>query len=114
MAMKKNEITTKKPKKTAKKEPVIIGKKDFLKKVGNEAYELSGTAVSQEVLSHILDAMLEVIEGEVRVGNSIRFIGFGTFKQQILSARKGRNPQTGKEIQIPETKHLAFHSKVKF
>lgn len=32
MAMKKNEITTKKPKKAAKKEPVIIGKKDFFEK----------------------------------------------------------------------------------
>lgn len=114
MAMKKNEITAKKPKKAAKKEPIIIGKKDFLKKVSDEAYELSGKAVSQDVLSHVLDAMLEVIEGEVRVGNSIRLIGFGTFKQQVMPARKGRSLQTGKEIQIPETRHLVFHSTVKY
>lgn len=85
-----------------------------MKKVSDEAYELSGTAVSREVLSHVLDAMLEVIEGEVRVGNSIRFIGFGTFKQSVTAARKGRNPQTGKEIDIPESRRLAFHSNLKF
>lgn len=35
-------------------------------------------------------------------------IGFGTFEVRDRAARKGRNPQTGEEIQIPASKVPAF------
>ncbi len=41
-------------------------------------------------------------------GTPVRFIGFGSFKQVTRKARKGRDPKTGKEIQIPEKSHIKF------
>lgn len=41
-------------------------------------------------------------------GESIQLIGFGTFSVTDRSARTGRNPQTGKEIQIAAKKVVKF------
>ncbi len=38
----------------------------------------------------------------------MQLIGFGTFETRKRSGRTGRNPQTGKEISIPETVVPAF------
>jgi len=42
--------------------------------------------------------------------DSVTLVGFGTFKTAIRKARKGRNPQTGKEINIAEKKVPKFVS----
>ena len=39
---------------------------------------------------------------------SVALVGFGTFGVTKRSARKGRNPQTGKEINIPAKKVVRF------
>ena len=52
-----------------------------------------------------------VIEGfssALSKGETIQLIGFGTFKVSDRKARKGRNPQTGEEIDIPEAKVVKF------
>ena len=41
-------------------------------------------------------------------GDSVSLIGFGTFKIVERKARKGRNPQTGEEIYIAESKVPKF------
>jgi len=53
---------------------------------------------------------LESIQDNLVNGNKIQLIGFGTFEVRDRAARKGRNPQTGKEITIPATKNPAFKS----
>ena len=114
MTIKKNPATSKAAKKPKEQQNVTIAKKDFLKKVSDKAYELSGTGATQKNLQYVFDAMCAVIEDEVRLGHSIRIIGFGTFQQKVVPARTGHNPQTGEKIQIPESKRLAFHSTVKY
>ncbi len=47
-----------------------------------------------------LDAFLESVQGELKNGNKVTIPGFGTFSTSQRKARKGRNPQTGEEIQI--------------
>lgn len=47
-----------------------------------------------------LDATLETITNELKKGERVTLPGFGTFSTSERSARTGRNPQTGKEIQI--------------
>ena len=47
-----------------------------------------------------LNATTEAIKGALSKGESIQLIGFGTFSISDRAARTGRNPQTGKEIQI--------------
>ncbi|MGL5291534.1 MAG: HU family DNA-binding protein [Enterovibrio sp.] len=55
-----------------------------------------------------LEAMLMGIESALKDGDQVQLIGFGTFKVNHRSARTGRNPQTGKEIQIAASNVPAF------
>ena len=55
-----------------------------------------------------LNATTEAIKGALAKGESIQLIGFGTFSISERSARTGRNPQTGKEIQIAAKKVAKF------
>ena len=49
-----------------------------------------------------VDCTINAITEALSKNNSVTLIGFGTFKTAIRKARKGRNPQTGKEINIVE------------
>lgn len=55
-----------------------------------------------------LDAITASITDELKQGNAVTLIGFGTFKVNQRAARTGRNPQTGKEISIAACKSPAF------
>ena len=44
----------------------------------------------------------------MKKGDKVQLIGFGTFEVRNRAARKGRNPQTGKEIEIAASKVPAF------
>jgi DNA-binding protein HU-beta len=41
-------------------------------------------------------------------GDKVALVGFGTFSVSERKARKGRNPQTGKEMKIAAKKVLKF------
>ena len=47
-----------------------------------------------------LDAVLDSITNELKMGEQVALVGFGTFSVKQRSARSGRNPQTGATIQI--------------
>ncbi|NOT13601.1 MAG: HU family DNA-binding protein [Methylococcaceae bacterium] len=47
-----------------------------------------------------LDALTKTVEATLKAGDSITLVGFGTFEVKARAARTGRNPQTGREIQI--------------
>ncbi len=55
-----------------------------------------------------LNATTEAIKKALAEGENIQLIGFGTFSISERSARTGRNPQTGKEIQIAAKKVAKF------
>ncbi len=55
-----------------------------------------------------LNAFLDSVKKELKKGKSVGLVGFGTFSVSKRKARKGRNPQTGKEIRIPATKVPKF------
>ena len=55
-----------------------------------------------------VDCVLASITGALRKGDAVALVGFGTFKVNQMKARKGRNPQTGAEIQIPAKKVPRF------
>ena len=56
--------------------------------------------VSKKDASLILSATIESIQKSVKKGDKVTLVGFGTFSSKHRAARKGRNPQTGKEIKI--------------
>ena len=47
-----------------------------------------------------LDAVLDCITDELKKGEQVTLVGFGTFSVKHRNARSGRNPQTGATIQI--------------
>ncbi len=56
----------------------------------------------------LLDAMIAATEKSLAKGDKVAITGFGTFAVSHRKARKGRNPQTGKEIKIPASKTPRF------
>ncbi|WP_078555630.1 HU family DNA-binding protein [Bacillus alkalicellulosilyticus] len=55
-----------------------------------------------------VNSVFEVISDTLAKGESIQLIGFGNFEVRERAARKGRNPQTGEEIDIAASKTPAF------
>ena len=55
-----------------------------------------------------LKAFTDVVAEELKKGEKIQLIGFGTFEVSERAARTGRNPQTGEEMTIPASKAPRF------
>jgi DNA-binding protein HU-beta len=55
-----------------------------------------------------LDTLVDIVQISLSKGESVTLVGFGTFSAISRSARKGRNPQTGREIFIPARKAPKF------
>lgn len=55
-----------------------------------------------------LDAFVGATTKAMAGGDKVTLVGFGTFSVSERSARKGRNPQTGKEIKIAAKKVVKF------
>lgn len=53
-------------------------------------------------------AVFGSVSDALKRGEKVVVTGFGTFMVRRRAARKGRNPQTGAEIQIPATKTPGF------
>lgn len=66
------------------------------------------TELTQKDASKAVDALFDTISNTLADGGKIQLIGFGTFEVRERSARKGRNPQTGEEIEIAASKVPAF------
>ncbi|HDR5270337.1 HU family DNA-binding protein [Bacillus thuringiensis] len=77
--------------------------KTELTKVVAEKAELTQKDASAATQA-VLDAITNVLAKEEKV----QIIGFGTFEVRERSARTGRNPQTGEEMQIAASKAPAF------
>jgi DNA-binding protein HU-beta len=66
------------------------------------------TGLSQSEAKKSLDATLDTIEDSLKNGDKVTFVGFGSFSVADRKARKGRNPRTGEEIDIPASKTVKF------
>ena len=55
-----------------------------------------------------VNAVLGTIECTLKKGEKVALVGFGTFEAKCRPARKGHNPLTGAEIDIPASKSPAF------
>ena len=75
--------------------------------------ELVGSVAEKSGLSKkdsekAVDAVVESIQEALGKGDKVSLVGFGTFEVRARAARKGRNPQTGEEIEIAATKVPTF------
>lgn len=55
---------------------------------------------TKKVAETMVNSVLEIIQEQVQGDDKITLNGFGTFSLQHRAARKGRNPQTGEEMNI--------------
>jgi DNA-binding protein HU-beta len=55
-----------------------------------------------------LDGFVNATSSALKKGDRISLIGFGSFSISKRNARTGRNPQTGKEIQIAAKNVVKF------
>ncbi|GAP00258.1 HU family DNA-binding protein [Fructobacillus ficulneus] len=66
------------------------------------------TGLTKKDADKAVAAVLSSIEDTLKKGEKVQLIGFGNFEVRERAARKGRNPQTKEEIQIPASKVPAF------
>ena len=64
--------------------------------------------LSKKDAEKALKAFTDVVAEELKKGEQIQLVGFGTFKVSERSAREGRNPQTGETMQIKASKSPKF------
>ncbi len=57
---------------------------------------------------NVLDAFIASTTEALQKGDKVSLVGFGTFSVVKRAARKGRNPQTKKEMQIPAKNVVKF------
>lgn len=79
-----------------------MNKSDLIAKVA-ETSELSKKDATKAV-----EAVFEAIADALQGGDKVQLVGFGNFEVRERSARKGRNPQTGEEIEIAASKVPSF------
>ena len=66
------------------------------------------TGVTKTNASAAVESLIDGITRSLRKGESITFVGFGTFKTSQRKARMARNPQTGAAIKIPKRRVVRF------
>lgn len=72
----------------------------------NSLYEKLG--LSKKETANIVEVVLETIKDSLEKGQKIKIAGFGNFIVRQKTARKGRNPKTGDEIEISRRKVVTF------
>lgn len=57
--------------------------------------------ITKAAAEKVLECIMTNVESTLKKDEKLVLVGFGTFSVSKRAARKGRNPQTGKEIDIP-------------
>jgi len=84
------------------KEDKIVNKTELVASVAEKA----GT--TKKDAEKAINALFASVEEALAKKDKVQIIGFGTFEVKARQARKGRNPQTGKEITIPASTTPVF------
>ncbi len=77
-------------------------KQEFITQVAESA------EITKKDAEKAVQSMIDIIVKTLQKGDKVSLVGFGTFLVKERSARKGRNPQTGAEIDIPASKAPGF------
>jgi len=66
------------------------------------------TGFSKKESAQIVEMVFDLMKSTLEKGEKIKLAGFGNFVVKDKATRKGRNPQTGDEIEICSRKILTF------
>lgn len=72
-----------------------MNRQEFVEAIANKS-NLSGDQAESALV-----AFIDVVTEALQDGDKISLVNFGSFETSERSARTGRNPQTGAEMQIP-------------
>ena len=81
---------------------IFMNKQELVSKVAKEV------GITQKSTQEVIDATVDTIMETVKKGDKVTLVGFGTFTFIQRKARKGRNPQTGKPMNVPARKSPKF------
>ena len=79
-----------------------MNKTEFISAIAEKA------ELSKKDAEKALKAFTDVVEEELKKGEKIQLVGFGTFEVSERAAREGRNPQTGETVKIEACKAPKF------
>ena len=79
-----------------------MNKQELIAKV---AKDING---SKSTAAQAVESVIAGITKALKKGDTVTFVGFGTFKTANRKARTARNPQTGAPIKIPKRKAVRF------
>jgi DNA-binding protein HU-beta len=79
-----------------------MNKQDLIAKIAKD------TGATKTLVATILAAEQDLIGKTLKKGDSIAFVGFGTFKVSLRKARMARNPRTGEAIKIAKRRVPRF------
>ena len=79
-----------------------MNKKELVDAVAEQA------DISKKDAEKALKAFVDVVTEEMKKGEKVQLVGFGTFEVSERAAREGRNPQTGKTMKIEACKAPKF------
>jgi nucleoid DNA-binding protein len=66
------------------------------------------TGITKTSAAAALHSIIDGITKSLKKGDSVAFVGFGTFKTANRKARTARNPQTGAAIKVPKRRVPRF------
>jgi len=64
--------------------------------------------ITQKEAARAVNAFQEAVQEALARGEEVRVVGFGTFLVRERAERKGRDPRTGQEMEIPAKRVVAF------
>ena len=79
-----------------------MNKTEFIAAVAEKA------EISKKDSEKALKAFVDVVTEQLKAGDKVQLVGFGTFEVSERAAREGRNPQTGKTMTIAPCKAPKF------
>lgn len=85
-----------------------MNKEELVQEVAKKA------KVTQKEAAEIINAFMDTVQKSVAKNKKVTLVGFGTFEARKRAARTGRNPQTGKAINIPAKTAPVFSAGKKF
>jgi DNA-binding protein HU-beta len=79
-----------------------MNKQELIAKVAKD------TGGTKSLAAQAIDSVIDGITRALKKGDSVTFVGFGTFKTSQRKARTARNPQTGATIKVPKRRVVRF------
>ena len=79
-----------------------MNKQDLIAKL------VKDTGVTKVTAGKMIDSTIETIGKALKKGDTVAFVGFGTFKTSVRKARVARNPRTGEAIKIAKRRVPRF------